>query len=80
MDDKILLGLSRLPEPPDTKYIDEDGKVQFAEILRCPCGHDLWYREAVAEHWRMGHFDTPIYATRQEMIDRALEKGLLSSK
>jgi hypothetical protein len=75
-NEKILLGMSRSPQPPDTKYIDpKTGQISYAEILVCTCGAHLRFKETVYEHWIKGHFDTPVYTTKEEMMDRIIEKN-----
>jgi hypothetical protein len=68
MPDNIFPGMSRPPVPPTTAYVDTEGVVRYAGILVCPCGQHLRYKEGVREHWSQGHFDTPIYASRAEML------------
>lgn len=74
-EEKIVIAMSRPPFPPDTKYTDpETGEIKYGAVLICPCGHHLWYRETVFQHWQMGHFDTPVYCTRQELIEAKLKQ------
>lgn len=61
----VLVGMQRDPQPPDTRYISDDGSVQFAHVIACPCGHSLWSREEVRAHWQQGHFDVPLYKNDQ---------------
>ena len=75
-EEKILLGMSRTTEPPDNRYVDSEGKVQYADIVVCGCGHHLWTRESTYEHWKQGHFDTPVYATKEEMLNKMAERKL----
>jgi len=74
-EDRILLGVTRPPQPPDTKYIDKDGKMKFVDVMLCPCGHSLWSREQIRAHWHQGHFDTPVYAARDEVLDRIAQRA-----
>lgn len=75
IDDRIFLGYHRSPNPPTTKYRDQDtGEIKFADVMQCPCGQSLWTLEAIREHWSLGHFDTPIYATREEVIEKFAER------
>ena len=74
-DERIFLGMTRPPQPPDTKYVDkETGETKYAEILMCSCEQPLRFRSSVQEHWLAGHFDTPVYATREEIIEKVAEK------
>lgn len=75
-DTRILLGMSRPLNPPDTRHTDAEGIVTYSAVLVCTCGAHLWDFEAVREHWQRGHFDVPVYATKEEMMDRALNKGV----
>ena len=42
----------------------------------CPCGSMLDCREGTYEHWRSGHFDTPVYAF-VDPVEVAAKMGLL---
>lgn len=80
-DERVFLGMMRPPEPPDTGYIDkETGEKRYADLLMCSCNAPLRFQQVVREHWTAGHFDTPVYATRQEIIDRVAEKIATAQK
>lgn len=71
MENRVLIGHFREPNPPyPPKGVD---------VVLCPCENNLWTREDVYDHWKRGCFDTPVYATKQEVIDRMIEKGVISS-
>ena len=74
MDDtKILLGMMRPPTPPSTAYTDKDtGEIRYVDFVLCPCGEELWNTSKVMMHWNQGHFDKPVYATKEEMMDRLM--------
>lgn len=61
----VLVGMQRDPQPPDMRFISDDGSVQFAAVLACPCGHSLWTTEEVRAHWQQGHFDVHLYKNDQ---------------
>ena len=57
-----FIGSFRSPEPPSTIFNDpKTGEQKIADVIKCSCGHDLWTRESVRDHWQMGHFDIPQY-------------------
>lgn len=57
-----FIGLFRSPKPPDTRFFDEETKTyKYADVMSCSCGHNLWTRESIQDHWRKGHFDVPQY-------------------
>ena len=67
-EERILLGMMRpLQSPADTLPVGN-------YVVRCPCGMDLWARESVQKHWMLGHFDTPVYATREEILEKVVER------
>ena len=72
LPERVLLGMMRTPQPPGVEYIREDGSVSYCDFVLCPCGDELWDQKQRIEHWLQGHFDEPVYATKQEMIDRAI--------
>lgn len=74
-ENRIFLGMLRPPEPPKTKYVDEKtGETKYADVIVCSCGAHLRFAQGGREHWAAGHFDTPVYATRDEIIDKVAEK------
>jgi len=53
-----FIGSFRNPEPPSSICIvKETGEQKVADCIQCPCGHNLWTREGIRDHWQMGHFD-----------------------
>jgi hypothetical protein len=66
-EDKILLGHTR----PD---FEEMYRKICPAVLVCACGQHLFSREGCYQHWQMGHCDTPVYATRDEMIKAKLNQ------
>jgi hypothetical protein len=57
-----FIGMFRLPNPPDTTYIDKETKtIKYADCYGCPCGHFLWSQESIREHWKNGHMDIAQY-------------------
>ena len=73
-DEKVLIGMMRSPLPPDGVFLNkETGKMEQAGIIICPCGHMLQCRETVFSHWQQGHFDTPIYATKDEILEKMMK-------
>lgn len=42
--------------------------------ILCPCGSMLQTRQSSFEHWQLGHFDIPVYATKEEVLDKLAEK------
>ena len=65
---RMIIAWERPPVPPDTKYQDSNGVTRYATVMTCTCGTQLWHVEGVRAHWQMGHFDSPVYATRAEII------------
>ncbi len=63
MADQILIGMNRPAAPPD-----------FGGVIACGCGDALHTRGAIFSHWQMGHFDSPVYATREEALEQAAAK------
>ncbi len=56
------IGQFRLPNCPNTSYIDQDTKqIKFGEVMVCPCGQHIWDKETTFNHWQCGHFDEPQY-------------------
>ena len=42
--------------------------------VMCQCGTILELVEQIYSHWQSGHFDTPVYCTKDKMMDR-IAKG-----
>lgn len=59
-NDNIFIGTHRPPEPPYPPT--------GVAVLMCACGQHIWTREGVFAHWQMGHFDTPVYRTVEEVV------------
>lgn len=56
-DDRILLGMHR------PTWGDVNGKT-------CPgCGRHPYFTVESRDCWLSGHYDTPVYATRQEVLE-----------
>jgi hypothetical protein len=65
MDERILLGKFRAEEPP---------RFPGAAVVLCSCGQTLWTIDGVNHHWQLGHFDSNVYATKEEVLDKVAEK------
>ena len=71
MEDLIFLGNTR-PQWP----LDCIGK----GYVMCQCSQILQTIDAVYGHWKLGHFDTPVYCSKEEMINRKLKEQDAQSK
>lgn len=71
MDEKIFLGMTR---PSIDQLICPRGYSPTPIVVVCPHGHTDFSQEAIWSCWGAGHFDYPIYCTKQEMMDRIIEK------
>ena len=84
-DDRILLGMHR---PEWIEIVKQDrSRLIKDRVNSCPgCGCNF---EAVASRihtscetvrrtcWQNGHFDTPVYATREEVLDRMARQAMV---
>ena len=65
-EDRILLGMHR----PDFNEFMKD----IRGNIQCICGSLLSFRQGTFDHWQMGHFDYPVYATKEEVMEKLAEK------
>jgi len=64
-EEKILLGMMRPSWPP----------CNVTGYVYCVCGHILQTVDSCYAHWQMGHFDEPVYCTKEEMMDRMIAQN-----
>jgi hypothetical protein len=65
---KIFLGTNR---PEFNEFMKNTADTFY---MACPCGVLLSRRQSCHDHWMLGHFDHLVTATREEVLDRLVEK------
>ena len=48
-----FIGTFRSATVPNTKYVDKDGSIKYAQVYMCPCGCNLWDKQSVFSHWQL---------------------------
>lgn len=66
MEEKIILGTNR--------PLFEEIMKNVTGYIACSCGSVLQTRQSSFEHWQLGHWDYPVYATKEEVLNKVAEK------
>ena len=67
-EEKIVIGMNR------PLWSEFKSQISGYGYVGCACGDMLSTVQGIHEHWQQGHFDTPVYCTRQELIKAKLEQ------
>lgn len=71
-EEKIMIGTNR--------PLFEEFMKNVNGFILCSCGSTLQTRQSSFEHWQLGHFDYPVYATKEEILDKLAEKLVKAQK